>query len=262
MLNHKQTRIMAWLFLLILCLSCIGMHACAETAELPVQVSVRIPVMDKAFETRVVLEPADAVTAEYFEPASRTIGIPAGAAEGNSRFDLSFDKKGTWHFRLYQQKDSISGILYDEAPYLVTVSVMSTEGVLQPVLTAKKAGSDAKAEGLLFENRPESVPPTENPPTPPAATDVPHEGNEPTPVPPSVTPTPVPPAQHTDRVPTGGGNSNTTGGRDVTSNRTPKTGDTTNIELWIIMLAASVVGAVLLILFLVFGKRRKDKKEN
>jgi pilin isopeptide linkage protein len=177
------------------------------------------------------------------EPAEETNPLPEESTEvtiegaGTVSFgDITFTEPGDYVYNIRQKTDeALENYRYDDSVYVMQVSVTTDSSTsykmrnnyLQATITGNLEGEDEKAGIILFSN----------------------SYAEPTPTPtPTLTPTVTPaasttPAANTTPAATSTPSTGTTPGTSGTSGTSsPKTGDTTNVTLWMMLLCAAAAG--------------------
>jgi pilin isopeptide linkage protein len=193
--------------------------------------------------------------------------------EGVAEFDeIDFTEPGEYIYHVYERDDGVENFVYDDSVYTIDVDVKyDNDGDLVATYTAYS--DEVKEPEILFINlydddvpipepnpEPEPEPDPEPDPEPePEPEPEPDDGSEPTE---ATTTTEVPnPSEEPET--TVSNNSTITRTSSGTSNitSTPKTGDNTNIILWIVLLCVAAIGMIGCMRYLSVSKKR-DKDKN
>jgi pilin isopeptide linkage protein len=187
---------------------------------------------------------------ETVEPATITIH-----GEGTGEFDVTFTEPGTYTYRIDQVDGDHDGYTYDQAEYLVKVRVSYNRyGELQTYTIVDKQGTDEKSPEVVFLNEYEGTPiiETEEPTTSPEPT---------TPVT-SETPAVESPAPTTSTAVSAPTTNTVTQTIAKGAAVTPKTGDSSNLFRWVVVLAVMLMGAVTCVWYLVVTKKHNRNNES
>ena len=152
---------------------------------------------------------------------NRTVfeGVSAG------KFEIAFSHPGEYCYKVYQKSGTEQDVTYDSTVYEVCIAVFVNEnGTLYSVVAVNIENSSRKSEDIEFINTPaQSSVPTQ--PVEPTSPSEPTEPDTPT-----QTDSPTVPDKP---------NEPTTAGSNGTP---PKTGDSNQLVLWILMMVLSVIG--------------------
>ncbi len=165
--------------------------------------------------------------------------VPADAelkltGTSSSAFTIEYDRPGIYHYSAALDTSALNGadtagqynVHYDTTVYYITVSVLRTEeGTIGTTVSAHKGSENGEKTDLIFTNTYDPIPQT---PT--------ELSTEPTTENPPKTPSANPP------------------GNNSPKGSSPKTGDQTPIEMYVVVM----VGAAVVLVFL--GRRNKKQK--
>jgi pilin isopeptide linkage protein len=196
--------------------------------------------------------------------------------EGTGAFDVTFTEPGTYTYLIDQEDGDHDGYTYDQAQYLVKVRVSyDRHGNLQTYTIIKKDGEQSKSPDVVFLNEYEGTPivETEEPTTSPEpttpATESPVTSETPvnTETPAVEKPAVESPAEESPVTSTGTATpapvkSVTTQTITKTATATPKTGDSSNLFRWVVVLAVMLMGAVTCVWYLVITKKHNKDSES
>jgi pilin isopeptide linkage protein/LPXTG-motif cell wall-anchored protein len=227
----KRAGSLGMVLLFLICVSPFQTFAQEEVQQItstPVGVSV-------SFEITLELDGDEPESPGSFtfvlEPAEETNPLPEESTEvtiegaGTVSFgDITFTEPGDYVYNIRQKTDeALENYRYDDSVYVMQVSVTTDSSIsykmrnnyLQATITGNLEGEDEKAGIILFSN----------------------SYAEPTPTPtPTLTPTVTPVATSTPSAGTTPGTSGTSG------TSSPKTGDNTDVTLWMMLLCAAAAG--------------------
>jgi pilin isopeptide linkage protein len=207
---------------------------------------------------------------------------------------ITFTKTGTYYYLIDQKEYDHEGYTYDQTQYLVTINVRNgfenNQRVLKAGVTVEKVDdSEAKATAVVFSNEYEQpIVETEEPTETPEPTPEPTTPGTETPVPtetpatesPVTSETPVntetpavekpavespaeeSPVTSTSTATPAPVKSATTQTITKTATATPKTGDSSNLFRWVVVLAVMLMGAVTCVWYLVITKKHNKDSES
>lgn len=208
----------------------MGVFAASGSAEVSIQVEKEIagdePAADETFT--FLLTPMSSANPM---PADR--GVLNIRGEGKGQFGaMTYTRPGEYVYTVQEKAQSISGYSFDSTVYRVSVKVLYDGGGLRSEVTVQKEGASAKSDAIVFTNEYDR----EKDPTAPD-----DPGNSHHPSPPDDQKGPDQPGKAD-----GNGQS-----------EQAKTGDESNLNFWLILMAAS--GAGLLIVGGLGVRKRKAK---
>ena len=234
-MNSKKLITMIFLLLTLLAIPVQALAMDAATAEIPFTV--------KNAPGTVVMEAVD-------DSPLPNPTVFEGVSSG--KFEMTFSKPGAYSYKIYQKPGTDQNVTYDITIYTVCISVFVNEdGNLYSVTAINAAESSQKAEEVVFKN---------------TLIDSDVSGGSTEPSKPSVPSEPSSPGEPSAPSVSGkpgefGNSAGTNASMKPNSPTAPSTGDESRLSLWILLMAFSILGIIVVSHFLKKGSSQTQKEK-